>query len=372
MRVLVCGAESSSVSEHLTGYQRWAAMRGMVIEKLLGADTIEYCSSVSKLSAEQQYDVGIFIVSPYILLRQRQLVQKVVTNCSYTLVEVLWETTRLPAEWGFLSELFDGAIVGSRFCEELVLESKLFDQDHVFYVPYVVTPRHTKTVEERMKQDTFNVLFVGQNTIRKGLADAVTSFIIALGELKDCSLIVKTDQIGSSISHNVDTMVKSILTLNRGDVFRAQISVCDSYITTEQLDNLYEESALNLFPSRGEGFGLPLVEALIHGIPSVYIPFSAAAEVADFSCNYPVDYVLDIAYGMRRFGYSRDQYYAVPKMSSLVSALENAYSLWKTQRYRYFSRCVDSRKKLMKLFPESAALKAMEKALEPITTEVCR
>jgi alpha-1,3-rhamnosyl/mannosyltransferase len=54
-------------------------------------------------------------------------------------------------------------------------------------------------------------------------------------------------------------------------------------VSDERLSALYRMSRALLFVSRGEGFGLPTVEAFAHGLPVVATPTVAAAAEAPFA-----------------------------------------------------------------------------------------
>lgn len=52
------------------------------------------------------------------------------------------------------------------------------------------------------------------------------------------------------------------------------------YISAEQLDDLYRRASIFAFPSLDEGFGMPVLEAMAHGVPVVTSQCSALTEVA--------------------------------------------------------------------------------------------
>ena len=60
---------------------------------------------------------------------------------------------------------------------------------------------------------------------------------------------------------------------------RARIDVL-GYVTAEQLDALYRRASIFAFPSLDEGFGMPILEAMAHGVPVLTSNCSAMPEVA--------------------------------------------------------------------------------------------
>jgi glycosyltransferase involved in cell wall biosynthesis len=60
---------------------------------------------------------------------------------------------------------------------------------------------------------------------------------------------------------------------------RSRIDVL-GYVTTEQLEGLYRRAGIFAFPSLDEGFGMPILEAMAHGIPVLTSNCSAMPEVA--------------------------------------------------------------------------------------------
>lgn len=60
---------------------------------------------------------------------------------------------------------------------------------------------------------------------------------------------------------------------------RSRIDVL-GYVSSEELDALYRRSSIFAFPSLDEGFGMPILEAMAHGVPVLTSHCSAMPEVA--------------------------------------------------------------------------------------------
>jgi glycosyltransferase involved in cell wall biosynthesis len=58
------------------------------------------------------------------------------------------------------------------------------------------------------------------------------------------------------------------------------------YVTDDRLDLLYQAASLFLFPSLEEGFGLPVLEAMAHGVPVVASATSSLPEVGGDAALY--------------------------------------------------------------------------------------
>ena len=128
--------------------------------------------------------------------------------------------------------------------------------------------------------DTPYLLFIGGVDSRRKLEDLVAAFNNLRAKGNHLRLILAGDiMLGpSAITNKVvaDSLAKS--SYLDDIVFMGFIDDSQKYL-------LYEKALAYVFPSRYEGFGLPILEAMIHGCPVISYKSQAVAEVGG---DFPV------------------------------------------------------------------------------------
>ena len=125
-------------------------------------------------------------------------------------------------------------------------------------------------VEQRAEQQRGNVvLFVGALQIRKNVARLVEAFerLGATG----WRLVLA----GSAQAYGAEGILRRI----DSSECRDRIEVT-GYLSKDRLVELYRSAKIFAFPSLDEGFGMPVLEAMAHGVPVVTSNRSALPEVA--------------------------------------------------------------------------------------------
>ena len=134
-------------------------------------------------------------------------------------------------------------------------------------------------------------IYAGQSSIRKGIPVLVEAWEKA--QLRDAELLL----VGSW-----QLAVDRLKQLPRGVRFIGPVG-------PERLRALYQESAVFVFPSFFEGFGLVLLEAMACGLPVIASERSAGLDVLDDSCGRVVAAgdLAQLVETLRWFGAHRDQ-----------------------------------------------------------------
>jgi glycosyltransferase involved in cell wall biosynthesis len=114
------------------------------------------------------------------------------------------------------------------------------------------------------------ILFVGKLSARRNIPELVSAF----AELKRSQniphglLLVGPDSVG----HNVSRLAK---------IYGVELDVIhQEFASHEDLVNIYNAAALFIYPSSYEGFGIPVLEAMACGVPTITLRNSSFLEFA--------------------------------------------------------------------------------------------
>lgn len=119
------------------------------------------------------------------------------------------------------------------------------------------------------------VLYVGNEKTHKNFIRAVQAFAKARFKIKD--RFVQMAAVGISPEFFKASEVRSIPDIH-----------CFKHVAPEHLRWLYSQAGMLFFPSLYEGFGIPPLEAMLHGTPVVASNTSSLPEILD-DAYYPVN-----------------------------------------------------------------------------------
>jgi glycosyltransferase involved in cell wall biosynthesis len=161
------------------------------------------------------------------------------------------------------AELSDAIIAVSRFTASQIETLLHVPADRIRVIPHGVRlPLESRVPREKL------VLFVGAIQRRKNVARLVKAF----ERLPDpWRLAIAGAPDGFGAAEELSAVTDSPR--------RAAIDVL-GYVTSAHLENLYRRAAIFAFPSLDEGFGMPVLEAMAHGVPVISSNTSAVPEVA--------------------------------------------------------------------------------------------
>lgn len=279
------------------------------------------------------------------------------------LANFAWEDSRLPAGWaeGFNSS-YDGILTPTTYVRDVLRGSGVTIPIEV--VPNVVEldggPEPRSTVS-RPDGKTTRFLCVGSAFPRKGVDVLIRAFVRAFRRADDVSLVLK------SFPNIHNTLARVLEEVRRRDPDAPEIVHIDREISSEDLLALYRSSDALVHPSRAEGFGFPVTEAMLLGLP-VIAP--ASTGLADF-CGPDTALVIPHRWepSGSHFGVPGAEW-AEPDEDALVETFRSyAFGAMRAEGAR---RAKSARRLVSERFSPRAVAKAAEGAIERIQGERSR
>ena len=214
----------------------------------------------------------------------------------------------VPSEWGRKILVANGACADR--C--LVMPEGV---DAARYHPYGI----------RAVSPVMTFVISGKYELRKSIIETVWAWHQEFGGDPDVELIVKSSHFANQQDkyNELVTWIDSLATNN--------IRVLWGEISQQDLVDLYQQSHVFVLPSKGEGWGLPLIEAAAVGLPIVTTWYSGHTEFLQHarSSVIPVDFDLaPIGCAEYQFCYPTQDgnwgNWAQPRINSIRAALRTA------------------------------------------------
>ncbi len=178
-------------------------------------------------------------------------------------------------EWRHQCNEVDLLIVPSAYCKEVFAK---FVKVPIEVVPLAVNPiYYIGTTFTRPKRPTFTFVTHGTLSARKSPLELIACFKRAFPREKDVRLILKTrsGMCGAS---------KGMLP----DLNDSRIQIVDEdYYPQDMLEFLKAADAY-VFPTKGEGYGLPPREAMATGLPTIFSNNTGLVDLANHLVNWPI------------------------------------------------------------------------------------
>lgn len=219
------------------------------------------------------------------------------------------ETDKCNPSWIDKANQMDKIIVPSTFTKNVIKRSGMLKKP-IYVVPEAFNSKITNNSvigkclsDERFKQinTSWNLLIVGQltsqnqNEDRKNLINTIKWSCEALKDKKDTGIVIKTN-FGKATTLDkkltIDFLKNVIPQIRKKDF--PKIHLIHGNLKQEEMAALYSHPKIKAFAiaTRGEGYGLPLIESAASGLPIITTNWSGHLEFLDRENFYPVDYEL--------------------------------------------------------------------------------
>ena len=218
------------------------------------------------------------------------------------------------------------AIAMSQFGERELLEAGV-DRDRLFYAPHSFNPQIFKPTPSAMRKDLnvpdeahltiINSANKGVTPIRKCWPEMLLAWSNFAKSHPDAYLLIWTEAFGLANGVNIDRVLKAV----DAPIDRVRFVPQFEYrqgLNQEVVANAYSASDVLLMTSRGEGFGVPAIEAQACGIPVILTDWTAQTELV--GSGWLVD-------GQEEWDPLQGGWWKVPNVKKIEDALVQSYEL---------------------------------------------
>jgi glycosyltransferase involved in cell wall biosynthesis len=219
-----------------------------------------------------------------------------------------WEFGFLPKEWvKVFSRHVDEMWVISSYVRDVYIQSGI-PAARVFVVPCGINPNIFNLSVKPHKLKTkkkFKFLFVGGTIMRKGIDILLDAYTQSYTASDNVCLVIK-DMGGDSFYKGMNLREK-IAAISRQKNAPA-IEYIDTMLSDKQVAGLYKACDVLVHPYRGEGFGLPILEAMACGTPAIVTNGGACLDFCSEKNSMLID-AKKLIYADKRIGeYEMDGY----------------------------------------------------------------
>lgn len=179
-----------------------------------------------------------------------------------------WEYGALPSDWPEHIKKVDEVWVPTSFVKNEYIYSGV-PQSKVKVVPNGYDPEkfNLKVIPAKLATSKkFKFIFLGGTIYRKGPDILLESYLKAFTSKDDVCLVIKDfggkgPYAGQTYKEEIESAMK--------DLSAPEILYLDEEMTTDEIASLYRACDCFVLPYRGEGFALPVLEAMASGLPVI-------------------------------------------------------------------------------------------------------
>lgn len=210
----------------------------------------------------------------------------------------VWETTLQPNDFFERLKTFDQVWVPSKWQKDCTVKQGI-SEHKVRVVPEGVDVELYKPNPLRVENQRFRFLLVGRWDYRKATKEIIETFINTFSENDNVELLLNIDNPFAN-----DGMSSTEERLTKYNLNHPNITVLH-HLSKEDYVTLLKSVDVFVSCARGEGWNLPLIEAMACGVPSIYSNWGGQLEFAE-GRGVPVEIVGEVPANVQ----NGDQYYS--------------------------------------------------------------
>ncbi|NNN15202.1 MAG: glycosyltransferase family 4 protein, partial [Acidimicrobiaceae bacterium] len=189
-----------------------------------------------------------------------------------------WEFHQVPTRWvSRINRNVDRLITPSQWTKSILIENGV-DPERVVVVPNGIDPDVYTPMGRRFElasKKSHRFLFVGGLIFRKGFDVMLETYCETFTAQDDVVLIIKAGELAGVYSYN--SMVTKLQEAMAVPGY-PEIILLGEELSEQEMASLYRSCDTLVHPYRGEGFGMPILEAVACGLPVVVPDYGPAVE----------------------------------------------------------------------------------------------
>jgi glycosyltransferase involved in cell wall biosynthesis len=176
-----------------------------------------------------------------------------------------------------------------------------------------------------LEDNKYKFYSIFQWTERKNAINLIKAYFNAFTSENNVSLLLKTYYMGWDETQQ--SFIKNkIKELKAGRTNLPEIKFIGGLLSGDEINRIHATGDCFYLPHRGEGFGIPIAEAMMFGKPVITTNWSGNLEFTKPDFSYLCDYKLESVGNMPWGKYTSDQNWANPTEESMVEMLRKVYA----------------------------------------------
>lgn len=284
-------------------------------------------------------------------------------DANIKIMYIAWEDNIYPQHWvDEINEHLDAVLTASTFVEDILTRSGV--KVPIMTIPNAVDKDFVTLEAGIFALDTKkNFKFFHSSTakMRKGVDVMLKAYFEEFTKNDDVTLVIKSFP---SMDNSIDSIINELQTENSPEV----IHINTAEMSEKDLKSLTSSIDCGVFPSRGEGFGVPILECMYLGKPSIVTGYSGYMDFCNEQNSFLVDYKLENAHSSEVVNIGAK--WAEPDYNDLKSKMREAFetrnsnsfnnkginSKAEAENYNYLT----SAKKLLNFLPSLESIKDLK------------
>ena len=230
-----------------------------------------------------------------------------------------WEESQFPLEWSYsFNNQLDCITVMSNFVKKILIDNGVSIPIKVCHLGVDHLTKSNLSQIYQLKAKKFRFLHISSCFPRKGINCLLKAYEKAFTIEDDVSLVIKT----FSNPHN--DLIDQLKILKANNEYFPDVLIIDSDLDREEIRSLYTLCNALVAPSHGEGFGLPIAEAMVMKLPVITTSWGGQIDFCNSDNSWLIDY--KFAYSKTHFGL-RSSVWAEPSIEHCSQLMKQVFSL---------------------------------------------